>query len=198
VLCGRLIGVADLVFIYGPAAAGKLTTARALGDLTGLPVFHNHLVVNAVVAVFPFGSDEFVRLRDEFWMSIFDAAAVRDRSLIFTFAPEPTVPTDFPDRVRDCMAARGGRVHFVRLTVSDAERERRIENPDRVAAGKLASLPTLRAMLAADVVNPWVAPPIPADLVLETDVANPVENAIAIRDGLGLTSGPPHQPYPAP
>ncbi len=53
--------MANLVFIYGPAAAVKLTTARALGRLTGLPVFHNHLVVNAVVAVFPFGSREFVR-----------------------------------------------------------------------------------------------------------------------------------------
>lgn len=85
--------MADLVFIYGPAAAGKLTTARALGRLTGLPVFHNHLVVNAVVAVFPFGSREFVRLRDEFWMSTFTAAAATDRSLIFTRLRAPSRPT---------------------------------------------------------------------------------------------------------
>ena len=64
-----MISVTDLVFIFGRAAAGKLTIARELSRLTGLPVFHNHLIVNAVVAVFPFGSDEFVRLRDEFWMA---------------------------------------------------------------------------------------------------------------------------------
>jgi chloramphenicol 3-O-phosphotransferase len=188
--------VADLVFIYGPAAAGKLTTARALGDLTGLPVFHNHLVVNAVVAVFPFGSNEFVRLRDEFWMSTFAAAAATNRSLIFTFAPERTVPLDFADRVQACMAADGGRVHFVRLTVSDAERERRIENPDRRASGKLASLVTLRAIVADDAANPWVAPRIPADLVLDTDASSAAENAGVIRDELRLTSGAPHRPFP--
>lgn len=41
------------MFIHGPAAAGKLTTARALSALTGLPVFHNHLVVDTLLTVFP-------------------------------------------------------------------------------------------------------------------------------------------------
>ncbi len=190
--------MADLVFLYGPAAAGKLTTARALGELTGLPVFHNHLVVNAVVAVFPFGSSEFVRLRDEFWMSTFAAAAATDRSLIFTFAPERTVPSDFTDRVRACMATGDGRVHFVRLRVSDGERERRIENADRLAAGKLSSLSTLRDIVAPVGANPWVAPPIRADLVLDTDTTSAEGNARIIRDELRLASRTPHRPYPGP
>ncbi|MDP9995092.1 cytidylate kinase [Variovorax boronicumulans] len=37
-----------LVFIHGPVASGKLTIARELGRLSGLAVFHNHLVVDAV------------------------------------------------------------------------------------------------------------------------------------------------------
>src|ERR1700744_3598970 len=57
----------DLVFIHGPAAAGKLTVGKALAALTGYPLFHNHLIVDAVAAVFPFGSAAFVRLRQDFW-----------------------------------------------------------------------------------------------------------------------------------
>jgi len=46
-------GRMKLVFIHGPVASGKLTIARALGQLSGFAVFHNHLVVDAVAAVFP-------------------------------------------------------------------------------------------------------------------------------------------------
>ena len=42
-----------LTFLYGTAAAGKLTVARRLSALTGDALFHNHLVVDAVAAVFP-------------------------------------------------------------------------------------------------------------------------------------------------
>src|ERR1700751_4193719 len=46
-----------LLFLYGPAASGKLTIARELATLTGFALFHNHLVVDAVAAAFPFGSE---------------------------------------------------------------------------------------------------------------------------------------------
>jgi hypothetical protein len=42
-----------LVFIDGQIASGKLTVGRDLADLTGLPLCHNHLIVDAVGAVFP-------------------------------------------------------------------------------------------------------------------------------------------------
>ncbi len=85
----------QLIIIFGPVASGKLTTAGELAALTGLPLFHSHLVVDTVLSVFPFGSEEFVQLRDLFWLAAFEAAAKADHSLIFTFGPEPTVPTDF-------------------------------------------------------------------------------------------------------
>jgi hypothetical protein len=88
----------QLVFIYGQVAACKLTIARELAARTGVALFHNHLVVDAVAAVFPFGTEAFSRLREQFWLTVFDEAARQDRSLIFTFAPEPTVAPDFPDR----------------------------------------------------------------------------------------------------
>src|SRR3546814_12818834 len=67
-----------LVFIHGAAASGKLTVARELAALTGLPLFHNHLVVDALLAVFPFGSPGFVLLRETMWMDVFRAAAAEE------------------------------------------------------------------------------------------------------------------------
>ncbi len=52
-----------LVFIHGPAAVGKLTVARELAELTGLALFHNHLVVDLVTSLFEFGSNLEVVLR---------------------------------------------------------------------------------------------------------------------------------------
>lgn len=82
-----------LLFLYGPAVSGKLTIARELATLTGFALFHNHLVVDAVAAVFPFGSEQFVKLREQFWLAMFHEAAKAGHSLIFTFTTGATKPT---------------------------------------------------------------------------------------------------------
>jgi hypothetical protein len=114
-----------LIFIYGPAASGKLTIARELGALTGLAVFHNHLVVDAVAAVFPFGSDRFVELREQFWL---------------------TVTSGFPEAAKAAVESSGGDVAFVRLTVPAAEQERRLTAPSRAEFGKMRSVELLREL----------------------------------------------------
>src|SRR5690349_6588669 len=100
-----------LIFLYGQAASGKLTIARELAALTGFALFHNHLVVDAVVALFPFGSERFIRLREELWLRLFGEAAAAKQSLIFTFAPEPSVAEGFPTRVQQLIDRAGGKVH---------------------------------------------------------------------------------------
>src|SRR4051812_23397821 len=127
-----------LVFLHGPAASGKLTVARELSGLTGLVVFHNHLVVDVLLEVFEFGSPEFVRLREGFSLSTFEEAAGAGRSLVFTFTPEATVDPAFPDRAVSTVEAHAGLVHFVALQVSASEQERRIDNEDRRRFNKLA------------------------------------------------------------
>ena len=57
-----------LVFLYGPPAVGKLTVGRELASRCGFPLFHNHLVVDALTPVFEFGSDAFVDLRERWWL----------------------------------------------------------------------------------------------------------------------------------
>lgn len=133
-----------LLFIYGPVASGKLTIARLVAQRTDLSLFHNHLIVDAVAAVFPFGSKEFIRLREHFWIETISVAAEAGRSLIFTFAPEPTVAGDFPNRVSRAVETVGGKVIYVAFDVDPEEQERRLIDPARIAFGKLRSTEILR------------------------------------------------------
>src|SRR6266550_6792947 len=109
-----------LIFIHGAPAVGKLTVARELSQLTSFPLFHNHLTVDLVSSLFPFGTQPFVSLREQIWLAAFAEAARNDLSLIFTFNPERTVNKDFIQKAIDVVAAAGGRVIFVELTCSEA------------------------------------------------------------------------------
>jgi hypothetical protein len=48
-----------LLFIIGPPAVGKMTVGKGLSHRTGLPLFHNHLSIEAVLPVFDFGTEAF-------------------------------------------------------------------------------------------------------------------------------------------
>ena len=172
-----------LVFIHGPAASGKLTVARELAGLTGLSLFHNHLIVDALLAVFPFGSPGFVALREAMWLDVFHAAAAEGRSLIFTFHPEASVASDFPDRAAAAIEEAGGRVDFVALTCASELVEARIEAASRQASGKLSSVALLRELEAR---GAFAYPPLPAAITIDTGVMNPGEAAARISESLGL------------
>ena len=184
----------ELIFLHGTAAAGKLTIARALEALVGYPVFHNHLVVDALTTVFPFGSEPFVRLREQFWLQVFADAARAGRSLTFTFAPEATVPPGFPARARAAVESSGGKIRFVRLLVTDSEQERRIVNADRRNFHKLRDLTVLcRLRNVRDAIE---QPPV--DLEIDTDTTTAEAAAALIAQTFDLTVQEPATRYPEP
>lgn len=161
---------------YGPPATGKLTIARELAGRTGMALFHNHLIVDAVGAVFPFGSEAFVRVREQFWLAVLAEAARHARSVIFTFAPEPTVQPGFAEHVRELVYAAGGSVMFVELTVPPEIQER------RMAFGKLRS-PDLVRRLRGDFAACIAAMPKPA-LTIDTALIWPSVAAAAIIEAI--------------
>jgi hypothetical protein len=55
--------IMKLILLYGPLAAGKLTIAKEIARLTGFKVFHSHLSVNLVEAIFSRGTHAYRRLR---------------------------------------------------------------------------------------------------------------------------------------
>lgn len=192
--CGLVASAMRLVFLHGVAASGKLTTALALRDLVGYPVFHNHLVVDALTTVFPFGSEPFVRLREQFWLQVFTDAARIDRSLTFTFTPEPTVVPGFAERARTTVEAHGGRVVFVRLAVSAGEQEARIGAESRQAFHKLTDVAVLRRLRNHEA----QAEQPPVDLEVDTDTSRPERTAALIVERFGLDAQALPERYPPP
>jgi hypothetical protein len=135
-----------LVFIYGAPGVGKLTVARALATLTGFRLFHNHLTVDLVSSLFEFGTDPFIRMREEIWLTAFREAAQQNVSFIFTFAPERTVRGRFIQDTFDAINSAGGRAIFIELSCEQGELERRIQDPSRSEFGKLSSIEQYRAL----------------------------------------------------
>jgi cytidylate kinase len=182
----------ELIFLHGKAAAGKLTVARELGDRLHYPVFHNHLVINILTELFPFGSEPFVRLREQIWLSVFAEAANADTSLIFTFAPELTVQLGFPLRVREVVEGPGGRVHFVRLLVSEVEQERRINSPTRREWHKLSDVATLKRQRERNETPEQPA----ADLTIDTELLSVDQAADSIIRTFHLDARTPIVKFP--
>jgi hypothetical protein len=175
----------NLVFLHGPAASGKLTVGRELARITGYQLFHNHLVVDAVTAVFDFGSESFVRLREEMWLSMFREAARTGVSLVFTFTPERTVREAFIAEAVAAVEQAGGRVHFVELVCAPAELDRRVEDDSRARYGKLRSKPVLQELRASGAFD---YPKLPSGMTVDTGALSPGEAARLIHDY--LAAGP--------
>ena len=176
-----------LVFIYGPAASGKLTIARELSGITGLPVFHNHLVVDMLLAPFDFGSPAFVELRESIWLQVMGRAAEEEiPGLIFTFTPEKTVGPDFITRMAAMFEAAGNELLFVQLACAEEELERRLENESRAEFRKLRSLGLYRQLRDEGAFD---YPPLPGSgLTIDTGESNPSESAHKIVDYFGLAA----------
>jgi hypothetical protein len=176
-----------LIFLHGPAASGKHTIGAELARLTGLPLFHNHLIVDAVGAVFEFGTEPFVDLREQFWTALFDRAASDGQSLIFTFQPEATVSEDFPDRTVDTVEAHGGEVSFIQLICPDESIFERLNNNSRQSFGKLRDIDLYRKL---DSQGAFDYPPLPHPrLVLDTSTIDP--DAAAARIAAVVTASSP-------
>jgi deoxyadenosine/deoxycytidine kinase len=136
----------NVIFIYGPVASGKLTIAKALSDEIELPVFHNHLTVDLVKSIFPFGSSEFIYLREKIWFLVFKSAVKSDQSLIFTFTPEITVNKDFIEKVCSLISSQNNKIIFIELVCDEIEIENRIENKNRSEYEKLNSVKLYRQL----------------------------------------------------
>jgi hypothetical protein len=73
-----------LVFIFGPAAVGKMTVGQELRDITGFRLLYNHMVVDLVTEFFPFGTAPFHALAGPMTLQLIDACGTNGVSLILT------------------------------------------------------------------------------------------------------------------
>ena len=163
-----------LVFLHGPPAVGKLTVARELAGLTGYRLFHNHLTVDLASSLFPFGSEPFIRLREQIWLAAFAEAARNKVSLIFTFNPERTVRERFIQDAIDVVESAGGKITFVQLTCVEAALEDRMEDASRKEFGKLASIEQYRSLKDT---GAFEFPKLPNHVSVDTTSEPPADSA---------------------
>jgi chloramphenicol 3-O-phosphotransferase len=174
-----------LIFLYGMPATGKLTVAHELKALTGFQLFHNHLVVDLLLSTFEFGSEPFVVLREQIWLSVFyHAARAGMAGLIFTFAPESTVRETFINDAVNTVQAIGGMVDFVQLTCPLDDIRRRLNNPSRQHFGKLTSVELFDQLLNSSALD-RPAMPNPA-ITVDTSACTPARAALEIARALQL------------
>jgi len=171
-----------LIFLHGAPAVGKLTVGRELATLTDARLFHNHLTVDLVSSLFPFGSEPFIQLREQIWLAAFAEAARNNLSLIFTFNPERTVRERFIQDTIDVVETAGGQVVFVELTCKEDELERRLEDTSRSEFGKLVSVDQYRSLQDAGAFHFRKLPP---GLTLDTTSRSPAKTAESISEYIG-------------
>lgn len=168
-----------LLFLHGPAAAGKYTVARQFAALTGFELYHNHLVVDEVLRQHPFGTPEFVARRDRLWRDFFAQFPGPGRArIIFTFNPENTVPQEFIDWLFSELPRRGVELRSVGLTASEAVLEARIGSEQRQQFKKLTDVALYRRLRDG---GAFATPLIPrTDLWIDTGRLAPAEAAAQI------------------
>ena len=171
----------NLIFLYGLPATGKFTVGEELARLTGYKLFHNHLAVDPLLSIFDFGSKPFVELRETFWLSVIEHAALAHiPGLIFTFLPEHTVRPQFIPNLIDVAARTNIAIQTVELTCPLPELKRRLDTPSRRRFQKLNSIELFDALQSSGDLSSF---PMPApDLTLDTSKLTPLEAAQQISD----------------
>lgn len=174
-----------LLFLYGPAAAGKLTVARELAQLTGYTVFDNHLSIDYAAKLFEWGSPDYVKLLRAVRLFTFQQMdAMGIPGLIFTFVYTPPSSDEFVQQVLQTCQQSGIEPMFVKV---EARREvllERVVSPERKERKKLSRSDRLIKML--DEQNALESIPFVQSLVVDTSDQSPVQSARRIVDHFGL------------
>ena len=139
-----------VIIVCGLPGVGKLTIAKEFAAAHGYRVFHNHLVFDAIEALFAFGSPAFVELRERLWVELL-CRAVQERvgNVIFTIARDRGVEASFLVTLSQALSQMGAEVRCVELSCSNEELERRVASGDRAHFGKVHSVERFRELRAA-------------------------------------------------
>jgi predicted kinase len=135
-----------LVFLYGPPAVGKLTVAREIAEREPFKVLHNHVTVDAVEEVLPFGTPTFWQVVGRLRRDLAAGAAEEGIDLIYTYV----FASGEEEHVSDIVAPyqeRGGSVFFVQLLAPREVLLQRVLEEDRKRYGKITDPATLESLL---------------------------------------------------
>ena len=138
----------NVIFLYGPPAAGKLTVAEKLSKLTGYKIYHNHLTVDFAIKIFPWGSAEYGELVTATRLKIVELAAkTKGRGLILTHCYGHPVDIPFIKKMCRIVKSADSRIYFYQIICDTDELFKRIGNRSRTGHQKIRSPKVLREVL---------------------------------------------------
>lgn len=173
-----------LVFLYGPAAVGKLTVAKELARLTGFPLFDNHLSIDYAAKLFEWGSPPYVQLLRAVRLFTFrQMAQMGQQGLIFTFVYTPPSSDEFIRQVLEVCRQSEIEPLFVQMVARPEVLLERVKNPERKALKKLTQPERLLWMLEQGALE---AIPFVESLRIDTGEVWPAEAARRIMQRFGL------------
>jgi len=135
----------NLIFIYGPPAAGKLTVAKALSEKNGYKLFHNHLTYDTAYSLF--GDDvyskAFKECCEKLRLTAINEAVTHQVDMIFTFVYDHKNDKNFVENLKKIVKQGDGTIHFIFLNPSKDIIEERVTQENRKDFKKVASLEEL-------------------------------------------------------
>jgi predicted kinase len=180
-----------LVFLYGPPAVGKLTVASAIADRLPFKILHNHVTIDAVTEVLPFGSDTFWGVVGRFRRDLVAAAVEENIDLIYTFVFAPGDEQHVADIVSSYEKA-GGAVSFVQLLAPREVLRQRVLADSRRQYGKPTDAETLDRML--DEHNCFAAIPDRESLTIDLGATSAKDAADQIIEHITIDKRPSRSP----
>lgn len=128
----------NLIFIYGPPAVGKLTTAIKLSEKLNYKIFHNHLVVDLVKSVYEQFTNEFNLLRESIQNMVIDSCGKSNLSgLIFTICYAYPDDLKVVDDIENIVLKNNGNIIYIQLLTDVENLKKRVINEDRKKYRKL-------------------------------------------------------------
>lgn len=142
----------SLIVVYGPVASGKLTVATQIADLTGYTLFHNHIFVDALATVFPFGNDEFTesrtKLNTKFKKLLYEEILATKRNVVMTSNFGGERGRDFFQKLLEDARTYDEPIYFVRLAPSRESLFERVSQDSR--SNKVNTSERLEEVLAKE------------------------------------------------
>lgn len=175
-----------LIFLYGPPAVGKLTVATKLAELTGLPLFDNHSIINPIYKIFGWDHPDRRRLIDEFRLEILSTAAKSGISLITTYGGGGETYNPHIQKVICAVQEHGGEVIFVHLIAPKEVLYARVSEPSR-AEYKSMMTPKIHKQRLEEVPDMMALALVGPHLEIDTSTHTPEESAYLIINKLHLS-----------